>query len=211
MGQVEMTPPLKSRGGERMKAEVAKDVARLALLPQEALEHLWEALGPLLGGDLTKERLDRFVSPFCEKYRADRDDIVRGLAATRILVRGAAEHDLSVEQFVEDLETLEIDVMTARAIVAGYEHAVLMVRGELMMASLLDHGLVLTRVDWRVDQMRGSNRGKNFSAPVANLTFNYKDGDKSERISFQVLPPVMRKLRDAIDELLEDSGDGDGR
>lgn len=201
---VEMTPPLQCLGGKPMKASVIQDLKRLSLLPEAALGHVWEALGPLLGGQLEKERLDRVLAPFCSRYRADKDDVLHGLAAARALLRSAAEQDLAVDKFVEDLELLEVEVLTARSLVAGYERAMLLLRGELMMVSLMDHGRVLKHVDWRVDQMRGSNRGKNLNAPVTSLTFNYQDGDNAERMTLQVLPPVLRQLKEILDELLAD-------
>ncbi len=204
--EVALTPELQCLGGKKMNLEVVKDLKRLSLLPEDALTRLWEVLGPLLGGELSRERLDRVLTPFCEAHRADHDDLLRGLAATRVLIRSAAEQNLDVEKFVEDLELLDVDVLTARAICSGYDHGVIVVRGELMMASLLDHGRVLTKVDWRIDQMRGSNRGKDLDAPVASLTFNYQVGDQSDRMTLQILPPVLRQLRETLDELLADPG-----
>jgi hypothetical protein len=207
--EVELTAPLKCFGGKPMKAEVIGDLKRLGLLPEEALGHVWEALGPLLNGELTKERFDRIMGPFCAKYRADKDDLLRGLAALRSLLRGAAEQDLEAEKFVEDLELLQVDVFTARTIMSGYEQGMILLRGELMMVSLLDHGRALKKVDWRIDQMRGSNRGKNLNAPVAMLTFNYQDGEKADRMTLQVLPPVLRQLREILDEILDEGQVGE--
>lgn len=204
---IELTKPLACLGGKPMKLGVINDLKRLSLLPEAALTNIWQVLGPLIGGELKADRLERHLGPFCETYRADRNDILRGLAATRALLRGAAEQDLAVDKFVEDLEKLEVEVLTARMICAGFDRAMVLLRGELMMVSLLDHGRVLKKVDWRIDQMRGSNRGKNLNAPVATITFNYQDGEKADRMTLQVLPPVLRQLREVLDELLEDAGE----
>jgi hypothetical protein len=202
-----MTPELRCLGGKTAKAQLASDLQRLSLLPNEALERIYEVLGPLLGGEMSKARINSIAGPFCEIHRVDISDLMYAVAAGRTLLRGAAVEDLNVEKFVEDLELLKLDVPAARALVAGYPQAQVMLRGELMMASLMDHGAVLKNISWRIDQMRGSNRGKNLDAPVATMTFNYQDGDEGKRMTLQVLPPVLKQLRDILDELLTDGAD----
>ncbi len=198
------TPPLRCLGGKTAKMQVKDDLARLALLPLEVLGQLWAVLGPLVGGDLTKERINRAAVPFCKRHALDIEDFMFGIVAARLVLRGAATEDLDVEQFVEDLEALEVAVPVAKVLAAGFDRAHALIRGELMMATLMDHGRVLKTTDWRIDQMRGSNRGKNLDAPVASLTFNFQDGDRAERLTLQVLPPVLKQLRHVLDELLSD-------
>jgi hypothetical protein len=208
-GPEEQTPPLQSLGGETASAEIATDLQRLSLLPNEALEALYQVLGPLLGGEMNKERINRIAGPFCKKHGADIDDLVHGIAAARTLLRHAAREDLHVEKFVEDLELLGVEVPAARALVSGYQQASVLLRAELMMSTLMDHGAVLKNVDWRIDQMRGSNRGKNLNAPVASITFNYQDGQAAKRLTLQVLPPVLKQLREILNELLVDGSEKD--
>jgi len=201
------TLPLQSLAGETASAELATDLQRLSLLPNEALESLYEVLGPLLGGEMNKDRINRIAGPFCKKHQVDIDDLVHAIVAARTLLRHAAREDLDVEKFVEDLELLSVDVLAARGLVSGYQQACVLLRAELTMNSLMDHGAVLKHVDWRLDQMRGSNRGKNLNAPVATLTFNYQDGEEAKRMTLQVLPPVLKHLREVLDELLSDGSD----
>jgi len=203
------TPPLHCLGGRTASIQVKDDLARLSLLPLEVLGHVWSVLGPLLGRELTKDRINRVAGPFCERHKIDIEDFMFGVVAARLVLRGAATEDLNVEQFVGDLEILEVEIPVARLLTAGFDRASAMVRGELMMATLMDHGRVLKNTDWRIDQMRGSNRGKNLDAPVASLTFNFQDGDKAERITLQVLPPVLKQLRNILDEVLSDGGEKD--
>jgi len=58
----------------------------------------------------------------------------------------------------------------------GYEAAKAFVRREIHQAALADHGKVVERVDWRVDQVVTSNRGEKLGVPVAVLTLSFRRG-----------------------------------
>jgi len=200
-------PALKSTGGRTVKRAMVQDARRLNLLPLEALPHLWEVLGPLLSNELSRERFHKIAGPFCEKHRVQMGDLIPGIAAVRTLLRAAAKEDLSIGEFVDDMEVCGIDVPVGRVIAEGYPKAIVMIRSELSMAALMDHGAVLQHVDWRLDQLRSCSRIKNVNAPVPTLTFHYREGDEDRRLSLQVIGPVLKSLRGILDELLADSDD----
>lgn len=195
-------PPLHALGGKPGLKALGQDLQRLNLLPIEALMELYQVLGPMLSGELSSERFRKVSGAYCEKHRVSLSDLVPGVAAARTLLRGAAAEELELEKFVEDLEVLGIEVPVAKALAGGYGRAIIRIRGELMMTALMDHGKVLKHTDWRIDQIRGSNRAKNLNAPVATLSFSYREGQKDKRITLQAIPPVLKQLRDVLDELL---------
>ncbi|MEM1030873.1 MAG: COMM domain-containing protein [Myxococcota bacterium] len=200
-------PTLKSLGGKTVKRAMVLDLQRLNLLPAEALPHLYRALGPLLGHELSRERFDKVVGPYAEQFRIPMSDLVSGFAAARMLLRGAAAEELVLPDFVDDLEVCGIDVPVAKVLAEGYGQALVMIRGELTMAALMDHGAVLKHVDWRLDQLRASSRAKNLNAPVVTLTLHYRDAGEDRRLSLQAIPPVLKALRATLDELLEDDAE----
>jgi hypothetical protein len=76
----------------------------------------------------------------------------------------------------------------------GYEAAKVLVRHEIARAALADHGKVVERVDWRVDQVVTSNRGEKLGVPVAVVTLSYREGERRDRITLQLPPQALREL-----------------
>jgi len=75
------------------------------------------------------------------------------------------------------------------------------------MASLAAHGKVLSGIEWRIDAIAASNRGRGIQLPVAMLTFDYRDRNQPGSVTLQLLPSMVKELRDVCERLLATDDD----
>jgi len=190
------TPPpdtLHCLGGQPPPPEVRADLALLPRLPAPAQQQLYRVLGPCLG-EAVPSSIEKAVEDFCRAFQIDDAALARALRASRFLLREAAARDLPAAAFIEDLARLGQGEALAEILMPGYEAAKAMVRREILAAALADHGKVVERVDWRVDQVVTSNRGEKLQLPVAVVTLSYREGDRRDRITLQLPPEALREL-----------------
>lgn len=203
-GDAAAAPGLRCLGGEPPPPELAADLRRLLELPQGARLRLWEALGPSLA-EPVPVAVERLLDAFCQEHDVGSEVLARVLKACRFLVREASKRDLDRTALAADLAALapaeggdEIQAI----LLAGYDKAKALVRREIVRAALLDHGRLLTGVDWRIDTIAASSRGAKIQAPVALLTLTYQEGGQSTRLTLQVTPDMLRELQRLCAEIL---------
>jgi hypothetical protein len=124
--------------------------------------------------------------------------------ACRFLLRRAAAEDLAWPSLAEDLAAL-VGADDAGALgdvlAPGYDTARAHVRSELVRRSLAAHGKLLESVDWRLDFVSTSSWGKNLRIPVVFLTLSYREGDRADRITLQLLPEALQTLKKLWDRI----------
>jgi hypothetical protein len=170
------------------------DVALLSALPPAAHRQLYRVLGPCLG-EAVPTSVDAQIDELCRELHVEAAVMTCAIRASRFLLRQAAMLDLSEAAFAEDLAALG-DTGTVRATLApGYDMAKQVIRSELTRGALADHGKVVERVAWRVDQVSASNRGDRLSIPIGVMTLVYRDGEREDRVTLQLPPDAMHELR----------------
>jgi hypothetical protein len=177
-------------GGRPPPPELAADLALLPRLPGPAQKNLYRVLGPCLA-DALSSSLEAAIEDFSRDFAVDEGALTRAVRASRFLLRSAA-----------DLGKLGLGGDLADVLMPGYDAAKAMVRAEIARAALTAHGKLVEQLDWRVDQVTTSSRGEKLGLPVAVVTLGYREGDRRERITLQLLPDMLRELRAMCDRLL---------
>ena len=85
---------------------------------------------------------------------------------------------------------------------AGYDQARAVVRREIVRGALLDHGKLLTGVDWRIDTIAAASRGAKIAAPVVLLTLSYQEGEHRSRITLHATPDMLQELQQLCAQIL---------
>lgn len=206
---MENTPPpagppsaLLCLAGSPAPPEIEADLARVATLPQAARDNLWDVLLPSLEEPLPPA-VERRLDDFCARHRVADEHLARALKACRFLLREAAKLDLDAASFASDVAKLASDSASLDLLAAGYERAKLTVRRQILRAVLLEHGRVLTGVDWRLDTAVASSHGARMTAPIAILTLRHQEGDTAGRTTFHLPLTAVAELRAACEALLE--------
>jgi hypothetical protein len=195
------SPPLHCLGGLPAPAEIGADVALLTTLPPLARRQLYRVLGPCLGEPVPSS-IDAQMDQFCREHAVDADVLARAIKAGRFLLRQAAMQDLREAELAEDLARLG-DGGEIRAMLApGYDMAKAAIRAEIERGSLVDHGKVVERVDWRMDSVTASNRGENLGLTVAVLTLTYREGARQGQVTVQLQREALTELRAMCDRIL---------
>jgi len=195
-------PRLYCLGGGEAPPELGADLLRLTRLPAEAVQKLWQVLPPALADAITKET-EQLLDVFCAAYRVDEDEFGRAIRACRFVIREGAQRDVPAEAVAQDLERLcPGDTLVQALVLAGYEPAKAQLRQEILKAAVVDHGKLLVGVKWRVDAVHASERGARLQMPVALLTFHFREGADTGRVTLQVLPDMMKELRAVCDKVL---------
>jgi hypothetical protein len=57
-------------------------------------------------------------------------------------------------------------------------------------------------VSWRVEHVTASNRGQSLNLPVVTLTVAYREGERQDRITLQLLPDALQELQAMCQRLL---------
>jgi hypothetical protein len=192
-------------GGQSAPAELARDLELIPHLSAAAEEALYSVLGPCLA-ESPPRSLEKDIEDFARAFEVDDGALTRAIRACRFLLRAAAVIDLPAAAFSGDLGKLGLVEGAVRTLMLGYEAAKTMVRGELVRAAVGDHGKLVDRIDWRVDHLSTTNRGARLSLPIALVTLNYHEGDRRDRITFQLLPETLRELRVLCERLLGGPG-----
>lgn len=184
-------------GGQAAPAEVLSDWQRLSVLPERARQSLWELVEASLGQ--VDPALERRAEAFCQLYGVPGPDLQSSLRVCRFLLSRAAAINMPAPQMAEDLAALSQGQRpeVAALFLAHYEGAKAIVRRGLIERMILDHGKVLSGLDWRVDKIAASDRGVGMEAPVLVLTLRLRDGDREERSTFYMTPEAFLELKKA--------------
>ncbi len=205
-----MTPPkLLCIDGTECPETIPSDLAALRALPPSAQAAFWEVLEPCLapapGADA-----DRAIEAFARQHRAVGGLIAEALRGCRFLMYEAARRDLDRLSFAADLGTLlASDVADGQAeslrtvLLSRYDDAKQRLRREIVSRSIADHGRLLTGADWRVDRIAASQHGRAIDAPVALVTFSYREGSEQKRLTFHAELGMMLRLKQICEQVLQ--------
>ena len=186
---------LHALGGEAAPPQIVADLRVVLELPARAKEHFWEALGPCLKEPLPPE-MEAHLTRFCEAFGVPDADLGNAIRACRFLLREASLRDLSRGAFADDVARLSGGSEELSALLlAGFEAAKKVVRGEVLAATLADHGKLVESIEWRTDMVSSSSRGDRIQIPVVWLTLGYREGERRDRISLQLTPEAVQSLR----------------
>ncbi len=194
-------------GGGEAPPELGADLLRLARLPVEALQNLWQVLAPSLGDTIAAET-EQLLDVFCAAYRLDDEELARAIKACRFVIREGAQRDVPAGALAEDLDRLCPEQPVVKQLVlAGYEPVRAQLRREIVKAAISDHGKLLVGIRWRLDGIHASERGSRLAMPVAMLTLHYREGAEVGRVTLQALPDMIGELRGVCQRILEGTDD----
>ncbi|RLB60523.1 MAG: hypothetical protein DRI90_13550 [Deltaproteobacteria bacterium] len=189
-------------GGTEPPAELILGVKDLLSLPKAVKQAFWDALGPVLQYPLPKD-LDARLDVFRRQHEVSAGHFARALTACRNLLVGAGRHDVEREAFAADLGRLPgPEGELAEILMPGFDQAIQGIKQEILYGTLVDHGKLLVGVDWRVDSIIHSNRGRQLSSPVTQVTLRYVEGKQERRITVQALPDVLQQLQAMCQQVL---------
>jgi hypothetical protein len=188
-------PRLRCLGGQQAPPEVGADLAVLPMLPLAARRQFYRVLGPCLA-EPVPNTMGATLDEFCREFHVDAEVLARVLKASRFVLREASIADLSEADLAKDLATLGDTGEITNVLSPGYEMVKQVVRAEVARGALADHGKVVERVAWRMDQVTSSNRGGNLSISVGVLTLWYRDGERLEQVTVQFPPDAQQELRE---------------
>ncbi len=183
--------------GQAASAEVLSDWQRLMGLPERARGSLWELVTASLGQ--VDAALERRAEAFCQLYGVAAADLQSSLRVCRFLMGRASAIDLPFAQMAEDVALLSRGAQPEMGalFLSHYDAAKALVRRGLVERMMLDHGKVLTGLDWRVDKIAASDRGVGRDTPVVLLTLRLRDGDREERNTFYLTPEAFTQMKNA--------------
>jgi len=191
------------RNGEAPK-EMAADIRALVALPDTLRQRFWAVLEPCLEGDPSEAAQSRIFA-LCEELGVEPAALQEPLRGARFLIVNAARTALPPEAFAEDVERVAPPGKFRHAVgtlLPCYEKALPQLRLAIVARTVADHGKLAEDVSWRVDKIVNSEHGDGVNLPVAVLTFRYREGDRSERITLHLLPEQLQKLKDACGKML---------
>jgi len=175
-------------------------------LPKAARLRIWELIA--LGFDDANRGsvLADHVQEFAAAYGCPVDTVGQALDACRFVTSRAIAKNLPLADFERDLSALAgenrdgIDELCQHYEAVGSRR-----RGEIVQASLLDHGRLLTDIRWRIDTVAASSRASGIAMRIVQLTLAYQEGHGAEaergHITLQMLPEATAQLRALCDQL----------
>ncbi|NUP14349.1 MAG: hypothetical protein HOW73_50600 [Polyangiaceae bacterium] len=178
---------------------LAADLRSLADWPDAALNALGSLIDVTLG-DPVPSYAERDIAAFARQHGLEAEDVARGTSAVRALYRHGARADLPADGLRADIRALTTDRADTLVplIASGYEVARERVQRELLGKTINAHGKVLTDIEWRLETVTESSFGKGFRLPLVTLTLRYQEDGRSSTITFNALPTVVKKIKDAL-------------
>jgi hypothetical protein len=135
---------------------------------------------------------------FCSHFDVSSDVLGVVVQGLNLLIGHASALGIEPIELRADLLTLgEGEASVSDPIVELYAALRPLLRARLVDETLADHGRLLVGVDWRVDELKISDRGVGLDTSVMHLTLRYREGNETSRVSFQLVPEMARRLRDA--------------
>ncbi len=196
------SPAPLSLGGTPPPAGLAAALDSAASLPIKAQAKLAGLLAPLLSA-LPDDQLDNRIIRLCGQEQLDAKQLAPPLKAARFLFLHAARQNLDADALAEDIGGLcSAAPLIIQLLLPCYVAALPVMREEMIAASLQAHGRVLANVEWRIDTIGSSSRGRQLNVPVAMVTFHYQDREQPGSFTIQMLPSMVEELRNVCDELL---------
>lgn len=197
--------------GEPAPQGLASDALSILGLPDAVKARFGEIVRPYLHGQPDEEQA-RALEAICQESDLDPQRLVPAIKAARFLITAAAHTAQSRDGFTEDLARLDDDPRAIRQLVEvllpTFEAQAPVLRRRSAEQTLADHGKLVEETHWRVDSIVCSDHGDGLNLPVAVVTFVYREGERRERITMQLLPEQLNALKQACLHLLPDSPEG---
>ncbi len=194
-------PLLYSLDGAPAPEELAPSLLKLMELPEPIRQSFEQLLLPCLG-QAPDEKVDEVITQLCRGNELEVDVAGTAIKSSRFFLRSAAALNVSPGQLGEDLGALNCPAELISSLTKIYEAALNDLRLEIAQSTIVAHGNVLTGVEWRVDTLGASNRGRGINVPVAMITLHFRNGEETQRLTLQALPDAVNTLRDVCENLL---------
>ncbi|MBW2524030.1 MAG: hypothetical protein JRI23_07640 [Deltaproteobacteria bacterium] len=194
-------PLLHCLDGKPAPADLGPSLGKLLALPDGLSSKLDEILRPCLEA-MPEDQLDARIARLCRRQDLQPDQIGPGLKAAVFLFRRAAVFDVAAEDMEQDIRAVGGGQQLVELLRPLYEQVFPELRREIALATIAAHGKVLTNVEWRMDTLGSSSRGRKINIPVALVTLHYQDGAKADHITLQLMPDAVAGLRQVCDHLL---------
>jgi hypothetical protein len=194
-------PRLSTLGGDSAPPALAQDLNGIGALRADARGSLWDVL-EFGVRDPIPDDAETTLDAYAAKFEVDGDSLARTVGAIRFIYRESARRGLSIEALESDAATLGLDPTTSTFLFTHYSKAAAIVGRELLIATLADHGKLLTGVSYRIDKVGPSDRGAAPDTRIGLMTLRYQEGDVERRITLHAIPQMLGALRDACDNLL---------
>src|SRR5690606_19722226 len=150
------------------------------LAPERRDELLSQILEPL-----SDDQIDARIGRLCRRLELAPDKVGPGLKAARFLLRAAAAMNVDRAALATDLDQLGAPEL--EDLLDVYARALPALRAEVIQASIVAHGRVLMGIEWRIDTLGSSNRGRKLNVPVALMTFHLQNGTQTEHVTMQLV------------------------
>ena len=176
-----------------LPAPVRDGLVALQQLPGQVVAALW----PMLELALTEpENPDsaQHLRRFAAGHGVDERGLLAAVRACDYLLRHAAALGLEADRFDGELAALAGED-ARRLLAAHYPAARRWLREQALVDTLADHGNVLTGMDWRVDQVRGSHRAQELDSPVLFLRLHYRNGTDRRELPLQLTAEAAAQLQ----------------
>ena len=197
---------LRCLGGDAAPEDIVADAERANRLSDAAIADLWRVLEPCVLQPMT-QALERELGAFCRHFELAEADLGHAIRIASFLLRRAAAVNLSADDFSEDLATVWPQAESLRALlVERYATMVAHLRDSLLAEALLKHGNVLAGLDWRVDRVVADSKAPRLDLPVALITMNYRNRDRSENITLQMTPNQLARAASVFSALAKQVG-----
>ncbi|NUP12385.1 MAG: hypothetical protein HOW73_40590 [Polyangiaceae bacterium] len=185
--------------GQPAPPAVLSDWQRLTALPERAQQGLWELVESSLAD--VDPALERRAEAFCQLYGIAPADLQASLRVCRLVLSRAAALNLAQRLIIEDLGALSRGAPPpiADTLGARYDAVKAVIQKGLVERMILDHGKILTGLDWRVDRIAAADRGVGMDTPVVLLTLHLRDGKREKRNTVYVTTDAVRELKSALE------------
>lgn len=189
--------------GAAAPSGLAEDLRAIASFPPVVRTSLWSAVEPILADPVPPGG----AAALDGAARASGVDVAAFAAAAsalRGLYRFASKVDLPAERLAEDVATLlgKRDPSLEALVLSTYELARRRVQAELGQKTFAAHGKTLVDVDWRLELVTHSTFARGLKLPIVTLTLHYDERGQRSSVTLHALPTVLRKVRDALNQIV---------
>ena len=192
---------LRCYGGNPIPDQVLKDWLLFCELDEKIQYNIWNLIKSIVYGQ-SSEQLKSEISEFCNKFYIEEKKLTRSLGLLTHMLQQATKYDLSKNDIENDFLILkklkhgEVD-----DIITGYVEVKNEIKIKFINNTLLSHGKLIVGVDWKIENIEASNDAFNIHIPVVTLTFRYREGDDSNRISLRMTTDTIEQLQSALSEI----------
>lgn len=161
----------------------------------------WNLLGPSLEEETEAEAAECSQS-FAAAFGLESPLVLSAVKAWRFALRVAHERSANESTLLAELSALVGPGAWLEPLLhQGFDLAMRVLSNEATRLTILEHGRVLTSVDWRIEAIARSSRGP-IDATIGVITLGCTNGGTSERITFQATADQLVMLRDALAAML---------